>query len=66
MNTWPGGRRHAMDQSAHAAWNAQHYPGTLQLCTDCEQPTERCEEDELYQGDHGPLCMSCYKIEEGG
>jgi hypothetical protein len=55
MNSWPGGKRHAMSQSAHKSWNAQHYPGTLQLCSVCGFPTDRCEEDTLDIGD-GPLC----------
>jgi hypothetical protein len=65
-NTWPGGRRHAMDQSAHEKWNAIHYPGTRQLCVDCGEATGFCEEDSLYaelnNGDgHGPLCIFCHK-----
>ena len=59
MNTWPGGQRKALTQDAHAAWNAQHYPGTRQLCTVCDEPTGRCEEDTLELG-AGPLCESCY------
>jgi hypothetical protein len=61
MNTWPGGRRHAMTQAQHEDWNASHYPGTLQLCESCGEPTGRCEEDSIYTdaGD-GPLCQSCY------
>ena len=61
MNTWPGGRRHAMSQNAHEEWNAQHYPGTRQLCSRCEQPTGRCEEDSLAIEDGGPLCEECWK-----
>lgn len=64
-NTWPGGERHAMDQSAHAAWNADNYPGTLQLCSKCEEPTGRCEEDSIYaeSGDEaGPLCEQCWEL----
>jgi hypothetical protein len=62
-NTWPGGKRHAMSQKEHADWNANHYPGTLQLCIKCDQPTERCEEDAIYadgDGGIGPLCLACY------
>ena len=60
MNTWPGGRRHAMDQSAHESWNAGNYPGTRQMCAQCDTPTGRCEEDTLYREDLGPLCEECY------
>lgn len=58
-NTWPGGHRHAMDQSAHEAWNARNDPGTRQLCVECESETGRCEEDSIYVGDCGPLCAKC-------
>jgi hypothetical protein len=60
-NTWPGGRRHAMLQSEHEAWNAEHYPGTRQLCSQCEQPTGRCEDDTLCFDDGAPLCENCYR-----
>ena len=61
MNTWPGGERHAIHQSEHESWNAKHYPGTLQLCSQCEVPTGRCEEDSIYLEDGtGPLCESCH------
>ena len=56
MNTWPGGKRHAMDQAAHERWNALHYPGTLQLCAVCDQPTGRCEEDSLTIEGVGNVC----------
>jgi hypothetical protein len=59
-NTWPGGNRHAMTQDKHAAHNAASYPGTRQICAICEQPTGRCEDDELYADDAGPLCEDCY------
>ena len=61
MNTWPGGHRHAMSQSEHERWNATHYPGTRQMCMLCDQPTERCEEDEFRVDEiDGPLCRACY------
>lgn len=62
MNTWPGGKRHAIHQCEHEAWNAAKYPGTQQLCCDCNQPTERCEEDAIYteEDGSGPLCRDCY------
>lgn len=60
MNSWPDGKRRALDQSEHSAWNSRNYPGTRQLCSHCEQPTGRCEDDEMYIGNDGPLCESCY------
>ena len=33
---WPGGYRHAIHQDEHRAYNANHYPGTRQLCCRCE------------------------------
>ena len=64
MNEWPGGKRHAMYQSEHEAWNASHYPGTRQLCSECETPTDRCEDDSLYSDEDcqvGPLCEDCWE-----
>ena len=64
MNTWPGGKRHAMTQTEHEHWNATNYPGTLQLCSECDAETGRCEEDSIYLGDDGeigPLCEECYE-----
>ena len=67
-NTWPGGTRRALNQSLHEQWNANHYPGTRQLCFLCEQPTTRCEEDMLTvnggRGENEPLCESCYEIKK--
>lgn len=63
MNTWPNGYQHAMHQHEHEAWNTNNYPGTLQLCSECGEPTGRCEEDSIYlDEDHefGPLCEDCY------
>jgi len=65
MNTWPGGQRHPMTQSEHTRWNAHNYPGTRQLCEQCDEPTGRCEEDSLYAGDTGPLCENCWLAAEG-
>ena len=47
-----------LDES-HERWNAQHSPGTRQLCSECGNPTGRCEEDSIYIDDAGPLCESC-------
>jgi len=66
-NTWPGGKRHAMLQSEHVAWNANNYPGTRQLCSECDAPTGRCEDDSLYADDDceiGPLCDTCWIEQE--
>lgn len=60
-NTWPGGYRRAMHQDEHERWNAAHYPGTRQLCSKCDEPTGRCEEDSIYRNDEGPLCEECAK-----
>jgi hypothetical protein len=60
-NEWPGGRRHAMDQGEHERWNARNYPGTRQLCCQCDEPTDQCEEDAIYTEDGvGPLCLDCW------
>ena len=48
-------------QSEHERWNRTHHPGTRQMCVDCDNPTERCEDDEIYTEDgHGPLCVECW------
>lgn len=38
----------------------RYYPGTLQLCSVCGVPTERCEEDALLDAEREPLCDDCY------
>jgi len=43
----------------HEEYNSKNYPGTRQLCINCELPTERCGEDSLFEGDTGPLCEDC-------
>jgi hypothetical protein len=63
-NTWPEGKRRALHQHEHEKWNSHEYPGTRQLCTKCDDPTGRCEDDSLYFGDDGPLCEECYKMYE--
>lgn len=50
----------AMHQSQHEAHNAKHYPGTRQMCVECDEPTERCEEDALWNDDGEPLCPTCH------
>ncbi len=47
-------------------------PGTRQLCIECGEPTERCEDDALWTWqvtsmggyNYGPLCQSCYNKHE--
>jgi hypothetical protein len=60
MNTWPGGKRRALTQLQHESWNENNYPGTLQLCCKCEEPTGRCEEDQIVDDDGSTYCYSCY------
>jgi hypothetical protein len=53
-------------QCEHARINAREYPGTRQLCVQCDEPTGRCEDDSIYielenQDSLGPLCEECYK-----
>lgn len=66
MNTWPKGYRHAMSQSEHEKWNSTHYPGTRQLCSTCDEPTGRCEEDSIFASEdedcERPLCEACYAL----
>ena len=59
MNTWPNGYRHALSQNEHEAWNANHYPGTKQLCSQCGNVTKRCEEDTIYNENDDPICEDC-------
>ncbi|SDH25162.1 hypothetical protein SAMN05428952_10093 [Nitrosomonas sp. Nm132] len=59
-NEWPGGIRRAMTQKEHARWNATHYPGTRQICSDCDEPTGRCEDDSLYNEPGYPICEECH------
>lgn len=47
-------------QSEHEAINSREYPGTRQLCCQCDEPTGRCEDDSMYADDIGPLCEECY------
>lgn len=51
----------ARSQSEHERINSREYPGTRQICTRCDAPTGRCEEDAIYTDDgYGPLCECCY------
>ncbi len=58
-NTWPGGARRALHQHEHEQWNDANYPGTRQLCANCEEPTERCEDDAIWNEEGEPLCEGC-------
>lgn len=65
MNTWPDGKRKAITQCEHEAWNSSNYPGTRQLCCECEEPTGNCEEDSLYtESGDGPFCDECFNRAE--
>ena len=57
MDDWWTGR--ALDQATHNCINARQYPGTRQLCAECDEPTGRCEDDSIYIEDAGPLCEAC-------
>jgi hypothetical protein len=48
-----------MTQSEHAQWNADNYPGTLEICSKCDQPTGRCEEDNITDEEGEPHCYDC-------
>lgn len=60
-NTWPDGRRRALSQDEHERWNASNYPGTKQTCSECDEPTGRCEDDTISHPVNGtPICEGCY------
>jgi len=69
MKRREAGQVRALSQDAHAAINSSHYPGTRQLCAECEEPTGRCEEDsitiECDDIEYGPLCEACRDRLEG-
>lgn len=44
----------------HDQHNATHYPGTRQMCVECDEPTERCEDDAIYNDDGEPICWGCF------
>lgn len=63
QNTWPDGIRRGLYPHEHERWNAAHYPGTRQLCVQCDAPTGRCEEDQMtVDSIDGPLCEECYHL----
>ena len=52
----------AKPQSEHDRINAREWPGTRQLCSECGDATERCEEDAIYAEDgSGPMCVECWE-----
>jgi hypothetical protein len=59
MNSWPNGIRRAMTQSEHKSWNDSNYPGTLEICCKCDDPTGNCEEDNILDDDGDPYCSDC-------
>lgn len=61
INTWPEGTRKAIHQTTHELWNSRNYPGTLQLCNICDEPTGRCEEDTMWSNKNKPLCEACFE-----
>lgn len=62
INAWPNGIKRAMTQCEHERWNASNYPGTKQLCANCNEPTGTCEEDSRSDDNgNGPLCLDCYR-----
>lgn len=63
VNTWPGNHRHGMYPCEHERWNENNYPGTRQLCSICDEPTGRCEDDTMWSNDGEPLCENCYAVE---
>ena len=54
----------ARTQAEHEAINAREYPGTRELCCECDAPTGRAGvgEDSLYRDDgEGLYCADCWK-----
>lgn len=58
-NTWPNGERRALSQTEHESWNADNYPGTLEICCKCDYTTGNCEEDNICDDDGEPYCRDC-------
>ena len=59
LNTWPSGTRTALTQNDHELWNANNYPGTLEICCVCDETTGYCEEDNIEDDEGKPYCYSC-------
>jgi len=66
VNAWPDGQRRALTQDQHETWNASHYPGTRQMCVQCDEPTGFCEEDGYRNDDGEPLCEDCAEEQANG
>jgi len=64
MNTLPEGR--ALTQCEHESWNRSNYPGTRQICAQCDEPTGRCEEDSLLNDAGETVCEGCYQNVDNG
>jgi len=64
MNTWPNGTKKAMTQCEHKDWNANNYPGTLEICFQCDEPTGNCEEDNNIGLDGEAYCDNCAEQSE--
>ncbi len=58
----------ARTQKEHQIYNRYNYPGTRQLCSQCDEATERCADDTIWSKDGFPLCENCYDLipENGG
>lgn len=49
-------------QSQHEEINRREYPGTRQICSNCDEPTERCEDDGIWSEKlDGWICPDCAK-----
>lgn len=51
--------RKAMTPAEHDRYNAVHYPGTRQMCDKCDNPTGRCEDDEIRDDEGNVYCEEC-------
>lgn len=64
IKCFDGGTRRVFYPSEHEAINAVRYPGTRQLCSKCEAPTGRCQEDAIWSDAGLPLCEECAAEEQ--
>jgi len=49
-------------QCEHERINSREYPGTRQLCYECDEPTGLCEDDGLLDEDGNWLCEECFAL----